>query len=65
MKYFIYFLIVTAIGLLIFNATMLDFTNIFGKESSVALVGILACLCVIVLMIILLMSKAIKKKVDG
>lgn len=65
MKYFIYFLIVTATGLLIFNTTMLDFTNIFGKESSVALVGILACLCVIVLMIILLMSKAIKKKVDG
>jgi hypothetical protein len=36
-----------------------------AKDSSIALAGILACLCVIVLMLILLMSRAIKEKYEN
>ncbi|PZD78514.1 hypothetical protein [Mesonia sp. K7] len=64
MKYLIYFLIISAAALLIYNATLLDFSNLFGEESSVALACVLACLCVIVLMFILLVSRTIKQKYD-
>lgn len=65
MKYLIYFLIVSAFGMLIYNFTLLDYNNIFGKESSVALACILCALCVIVLMLILLVSRTIKKQVES
>lgn len=64
MKYFIYFLILSAIALLIYNATMLNFDNLLGKTSSIALVGVLVSACVIVLMLILLVSRTIKAKVN-
>jgi hypothetical protein len=54
--------IVLAIGLLIFNATRLDFANLLEGESLVALAGILAALCVILLMVILSISRSIKNK---
>ncbi|PZW44261.1 hypothetical protein LX95_00595 [Mesonia algae] len=65
MKYFIYFLIISASILLGYNATLLDFNDLMAKDSSIALAGILACLCVIVLMLILLMSRAIKEKYEN
>tara|TARA_Y100000588_G_C13674695_1_gene677765 strand:+ start:400 stop:597 length:198 start_codon:yes stop_codon:yes gene_type:complete len=65
MKYFIYFLIISATILLGYNATLLDFSDLMAKDSSIALAGILACLCVIVLMLILLMSRAIKEKYEN
>ncbi len=65
MKYFIYFLIISATILLGYNATLLDFNDLMAKDSSIALAGILACLCVIVLMLILLMSRAIKEKYEN
>jgi len=65
MKYFIYFLIISAIILLGYNATLLDFSDLMAKDSSIALAGILACSCVIVLMLILLMSRAIKEKYEN
>ena len=48
-----------------YNATLLDFSDLMAKDSSIALAGILACLCVIVLMLILLMSRAIKEKYEN
>ena len=54
--------ILLAIGLLIFNATRLDFANLLEGESLVALAGILAALCVILLMVILSISRSIKNK---
>ena len=59
MKTFIYILIGIALGLLVYNATLLDFSNLFQGNSSTALIGILASLCVIALLSILLISKKI------
>lgn len=62
MKVFIYILYVLASVLLIYNVTVLDFTDLLGKESMVALIGIMACLSVILLLTILILSKKIAKK---
>lgn len=64
MKYFIYSLLGLAFVLLIYNLTVLDFNNLFAGNSSIALVGVFASLCVIVLMLILLVSRAIKDKAE-
>lgn len=65
MKYLIYSLIAVASILLIYNLTVLDFNNLFVGNSSIALVGVFAALCVIVLMLILLISRNIKDKTEG
>lgn len=62
MKILIYILIALAVGLIIYNITFLDFNNLFSDESTTALVGIFASSIVVVLMLILLMSKAIAEK---
>ena len=62
MKFVIYFFIVLASGLLIFNATKLDFEGLLEGDSLVALAGMLASLCVILLMVILSISRKIQKK---
>ncbi len=63
MKYFAYIIIVSALGLGIFNATKLDFNAPFEGESIVGIITILASLCAIILMLILLTSKRIEEKV--
>ncbi len=65
MKYFIYFLIITALGLIVYNITFLDVNNLFEGDSLVALIGILASACAIVLLLILKTAKAIEKKTKG
>lgn len=65
MKYLIYALLVLASILLVYNLTMLDFDHLFAGDSSIALVGVFASLCVIVLMLILLVSRTIKDKTEG
>jgi len=65
LKYFIYILIILATGLMIYNATHLDFENLLNKESKTALIGVLAPACVILLMLILLTSKKIQQKKKG
>lgn len=62
MKYFIYVLIVLALGLLVFNASQLNMDAPFGEHSGGPWIGILASLCVIVIMLILLSTRAIRKK---
>ncbi|MFD2517520.1 hypothetical protein [Salinimicrobium flavum] len=62
MKIFIYVLIALASGLIIYNFTFLDLENVMAGESATALIGILAASCVVVLMVILLMSRAISEK---
>lgn len=62
MKYIIYTIIALASILLIFNLTLLDFDNLFVGDSSIALIGVFAALCTIVLMVILLVSKKIQQK---
>ena len=62
MKAFIYFLIAVASGLIIYNFTFIDFQNAFSGDSKTALIGVLASSIVVVLMVILLMSRAISEK---
>ncbi|MGB7843571.1 MAG: hypothetical protein WBL21_12315 [Salinimicrobium sp.] len=64
MKIFIYTLIAIAVALIAYNSTFLDFEEISRGDSGTALIGILASSIVIVLMVILLMSRAIAEKVE-
>jgi hypothetical protein len=63
MKILIYSFIVIAVGLMIYNFTFVDFDNALEGDSATAVIGILASSIVVVLMIILLMSRSISKKV--
>lgn len=62
MKIFIYAIMVLALGLIVFNATKLDFGALLEGDSQVALIGILAAACVLVLLTILLISRRIAGK---
>lgn len=62
MKIFIYILILLSIGVIVYNFTILNFDDLLAKDSSIALIGILAAAIVIVLLGILLTSKAIDSK---
>lgn len=64
MKIFIYFLIAVATALIIYNFSFVDIENAFSGDSATALIGILASSIVVVLMVILLMSRSISKKVQ-
>jgi len=55
-------LAVLALGLLIFNLTIIDFSNVTGKESIIALIGVVACICALLLLAILFTAKKIDKK---
>lgn len=56
-------LIVLAILLVAYNVTLLNFENPFQGDSMVALIGIFAALCAIVLLLVFITSKKIEKKV--
>lgn len=62
MKVFIYTLLAIAIGLIIFNITLLDFENLLRGNSLVALIGIVASLCAVCILIIFKMAKNIEEK---
>lgn len=62
MKILIYLLIALATGLIVYNFTFVDFENAFAGDSKTALIGILASSIVVILMVILLMSRAISEK---
>lgn len=62
MKIFTLVLTVLALGLIIFNATLLDFNNLFEGDSLIGLIGIVASLCAVMMLLILRMSKAIEEK---
>ncbi|GAK75178.1 hypothetical protein JCM19314_3083 [Nonlabens ulvanivorans] len=47
---------------IIFNATKLDFSNLFKGDSQIAVISILASLCVLILLAILQVSLKIKDK---
>jgi hypothetical protein len=61
MKYISYGIIVLAIVSIVFNIFKLDFSNVFGGESQIALISIVSALCVVVLLGILLVSYKIKE----
>ena len=63
MKLFTILLSVIAFGLIIFNITKVDFNAPFNGESMIALITIVASICVIIMMSILRISKRIEQKV--
>ncbi len=61
MKIFTSLLIILALGLLIFNVTQLDFTR-FTEDNKIALIGIFASFCAILILLIFRLSKKIEEK---
>ncbi|MEQ3661237.1 MAG: hypothetical protein ABNG98_01355 [Flavobacterium sp.] len=62
MKIFTYIVIVLAVLLIVLNITQIDASNPFEGNSSVALIGIVATLCAVILIVILKMAKTIEEK---
>lgn len=62
MKIFTYIVIVLAVLLIGLNITQIDAGNPFEGNSSVALIGIVAALCAVILIVILKMAKTIDEK---
>ena len=58
-------LTVIALGLIGYNATEIDVDNPFEGQSLVALITIVACLCAILLLSILAVSKKIEKTINS
>lgn len=61
-KTFSIILILLALALIAYNVTLVDFQNPFQGDSTIALIGIVASLCAIVLLLIFIASKRIDKK---
>jgi len=62
MKIFIHILTLIAAGLIIYNATIIDFNAPFEGDSLVALITVFAALCAILLLQILRISRKIEEK---
>ena len=62
MKYFTILVTLIAAGLIIYNATMLDFNTLFEGQSIIALITIFASLCAIAILQVLRMSKKVDQK---
>ncbi len=58
-------LIVLAVALIAYNVTLLNFENLLEGNSVIAMIGIVASLCAIVLLLIFITSKRIQKKLDN
>lgn len=65
MKIFTIIICLIAIALIAFNVTQVNFNTPFQGESIVALITIVASLCVILMMAILMISKRIEQKVKN
>ena len=62
MKIFTSILVFLALALIIINITLLDFHHLFEGESLVALIGIAASFCAILILLIFRMSKMIVER---
>ena len=63
-KTFTIILIILAIALIAYNVTLVDYSNPLEGNSIIALIGIIASLCAIILLMIFIISKKIQKKID-
>lgn len=59
MKIFTLILVILALGLIVFNITLLDFNHIFEGKNTVALIGIVSSLCAVLVLLIFRMSKKV------
>ncbi|MBS7785973.1 hypothetical protein KIH23_01575 [Flavobacterium sp. CYK-55] len=65
MKIFTNVLLGIALAMVIFNITILDFNNLFGEKSIVALIGVVASFCAVCVLVIFKLSKMIVEKNKG
>ncbi|NNC51273.1 MAG: hypothetical protein HKO01_12150 [Flaviramulus sp.] len=63
MKILTFIISILALGLIIFNVTQIDMNAPFEGQSIIAIITVIASLCVILMMAILRISKRIEKKV--
>ncbi|WP_339840539.1 hypothetical protein [uncultured Maribacter sp.] len=56
--------IAIAVALIAYNVTMVNFANPFEKDSTIALIGIMASLCAIILLLVFVTSKRIQDKMN-
>ncbi|APQ17507.1 hypothetical protein [Maribacter hydrothermalis] len=56
--------IAIAVALIAYNVTMVDFSDPFEKDSTIALIGIMASLCAIILLLVFVTSKKIQDKIN-
>lgn len=65
MKYFIYFLMLFALGMMALSLRLINFNNPFiDNQSQFGSIGFMASLIILVLLFILLASKKVKEKYD-
>jgi hypothetical protein len=64
MKIFTNLLVLLALGLIVFNISLLDFNHILEGNSMVAFIGIAASLCAVLILLIFKMSKKIEEKMN-
>ncbi|MFN3967603.1 hypothetical protein [Flavobacterium sp.] len=65
MKIFTNILIFLAVALILVNIYLLDFSNPFDGDSMVALIGIAASFCAVLILLIFRMSKKIEDKLKN
>lgn len=65
MKIFTNILIFLAVALILVNIYLLDFNNPFEGDSVVALIGIAASFCAVLILLIFRMSKKIEDKLKN
>lgn len=65
MKAFTIIFTIIAIGLIIFNITQVNFSNLFEDKSVVALITIFTALCAIALLQVLRLSKKVTKQLKN
>lgn len=63
-KIWILVLIVLGLALIAYNVTLVDFENPLEGNSIIALIGVMASLCAIVLLLVYSTSKKIQKKME-
>jgi len=64
MKLFTNILVILALGLIVFNITLLDFEHPLQGNSMVAFIGIAASICAVLILLIFRMSKNIEEKMN-
>lgn len=65
MRVFTNILIILAIALIIVNIYLLDFSNPLEGDSMVALIGVAASFCAVLILLIFRMSKKIEDKLKN
>jgi|TARA_B100000900_G_scaffold181604_1_gene154087 hypothetical protein len=65
MKILIRILMVLSFGMVIFNITQVNWDDPLSEKSYIALIGIMAALCAFLLLLLLILSKKISKKLNS